>query len=377
LAERSDDRIAVGDEPARHGWPRAVRRYLTEAIGWLTTPLHPDDYVRLINPLWSTRGLRARVEDVRPETGDTATVVLRPGRGWTGHRAGQHVRVGVDLDGVWHWRPFSLSSPPTRPDGCVTVTVKANRRGHVSPYLVRQTRPGTIVRLTPAQGQFVLPDEIPQRILFLTAGSGITPVASILRDLAARGDVPDTVMVHCAPTPADVIFGDEIRVLAARFPSLRLHERHTRVPGGRPRLTMAELARICPDWRARHTWACGPAGMLDDAETQWRRADLSERLHVERFHPPLGSRGRVGGRVRFTASRREVDARGATPLLAVGELAGVLMPSGCRMGICYSCVAALRSGRVRDLRTGQVHGAEGDLIQTCVSAAAGPVEIDL
>jgi Fatty acid desaturase len=107
LAERSDDRIAVGDEPARHGWPRTVRRYLTEAIGWLTTPLHPDDYVRLINPLWSTRGLRARVEDVRPETGDTATVVLRPGRGWTGHRAGQ---LDGETRGEWYLRQLLGSS---------------------------------------------------------------------------------------------------------------------------------------------------------------------------------------------------------------------------------------------------------------------------
>ena len=78
--------------------------------------------------------------------------------------------------------------------------------------------------------------------------------------------------------------------------------------------------------------------------------------------------------MRFTRSGRETDADGATPLLAAGESAGVLMPSGCRMGIC---VVRLRAGRVRDLRTGQVHGDEGDMIQTCVSAAAGPVEIEL
>ena len=79
----------------------------------------------------------------------------------------------------------------------------------------------------------------------------------------------------------------------------------------------------------------------------------------------------------FTVSGRQADADGATPLLVAGEDAGVLMPSGCRMGICYSCVARLRVGRVRDLRTGREHGDEGELIHTCVSAAAGPVEIDL
>jgi stearoyl-CoA 9-desaturase NADPH oxidoreductase len=354
-----------------------VRQRLLEAVAWFTTPLLPDDYLELVDPLWSSRQMSGRVEDVQPETGDAATVVIRPGRGWTDHRAGQYVRVGVDVDGVRHWRSFSVSSPPQRSDGCITITVKAAPDGLVSPYLVRRITSGSIVRLTPAEGDFVLPDELPAQLLFLTAGSGITPVAAMLRSLAARGQMPDTVLVHSASTPEDVIFGGELRAMAARFAGLRLYERHTRVAGRRRRLTMAGLARICPDWRARHTWACGPTGMLDDADMHWRRAGLGDRLNIERFRPALSPGGGRGGRVRFTASGREVDADGAVSLLVVGENAGVLMPSGCRMGICYSCVARLGSGRVRDLRTGHEQGDEGELIQTCVSAAAGPVAIDL
>jgi len=117
--------------------------------------------------------------------------------------------------------------------------------------------------------------------------------------------------------------------------------------------------------------------MLHDAERHWRAAGLADRLHVEHFRPAVASYGGVGGRARFAKSGREADADGGTPLLLVGEAAGVLRPSGCRMGICYSCVARLTSGRVRDLRTGREHGEEGELIQTCVSAAAGAVEFDL
>jgi ferredoxin len=140
---------------------------------------------------------------------------------------------------------------------------------------------------------------------------------------------------------------------------------------------MGQLSRICPDWSARQVWACGPTEMLHDAQTHWRAAGLADRLHVEHFRTPMAPRGAVGGRIRFTRSGREADADGDTPLLVVGEDAGVLMPSGCRMGICFSCVARLRSGRVRDLRTGQERGHDGELIQTCVSAAAGTVEIEL
>ncbi|MEV6929578.1 ferredoxin reductase [Dactylosporangium sp. NPDC051485] len=350
-----------------------VRRRVLDAVSWLTTPLLPDDYLGLVNPLWSLRGLRGRVEEVRPETASAASLVIRPGVGWTDHRAGQYVRVGVDIDGVRHWRPFSLSSSPHRPDGRLTITVKATPDGLVSPYLVRRVTPGTIVRLTPAEGDFVLPEPTPQRLLFLTAGSGVTPVAAMLHSLAALDRMPDVVLVLSAPTSEEVIFGPDLRTLAAGCKSLRLYERHTRTGG---RITMAQVRDICPDWHERHAWACGPAGMLDDAQRHWRRAGVGDRLRVERFRTGRVSGG-AGGRVRFAASGRTAHADGSTPLLAVGEHAGVLMPSGCRMGICHSCVVRLRSGRVRDLRTGREHSDEGELIQTCVTAAAGPVEIDV
>jgi ferredoxin-NADP reductase len=382
--------------------PTVLRR-LAKAAHWLTTPLLPEDYLGLFDPLWSAEELRGRVEGLHPETADAATLVIRPGRGWSGHRSGQWVRIGIDIQGRRHWRSYSLSSPPQRPDGCFTITVKAIPDGLVSNHLVRHVVPGTIVRLAGPEGEFVVPEPPPPRLLFLTAGSGITPVMAILSSLLTsetstgsgsgsaeasaagaeavhvkwppvqeRRASPDVVLVHSAPTPQDVIFGERLRDLAARSPHLRLHERHTRSAG---RLRPVNLAGLCPDWEQRSVWACGPAAMLDEVVAHW--TGPPDRLHIEHFRPAVLAAGGEGGRVRFVNSARQADADGATPLLAVGEDAGVLMPSGCRMGICYSCVGRLRSGRVRDLRTGQVHGEAGDLIQTCVSAAAGPIEIEL
>jgi ferredoxin-NADP reductase len=358
--------------PGAARWAGALRR-LGNAAEWLTTPLSPDDYLALVNPLWTAREPRGRIEAVRREAADAATLVIRPGRNWATHTPGQWTRIGVDIQGVRHWRAYSLSSPPGR-DGRVTVTVKA--AGLVSRHLVRRARPGTIVGLARPEGEFVLPDPPPPRLLFLTAGSGITPVRAMLHQLfpgtgPGRGS-PDVVLVHSVPTAADFIFGAELRAMAARSPTLRLHERHTRAQG---RLSPAGLADLCPDWAERPTWACGPAGMLADAEAHW--AGRREPLHVEHFHPATPVTVLDGGRVRFTRSGRECDADGDMPLLVIGEEAGALLPSGCRIGVCRGCVGRLASGQVRDLRTGQVHGEEGDLIQTCVSAAAGSVEIDL
>ncbi|MEO3781927.1 ferredoxin reductase [Actinocorallia sp. B10E7] len=353
---------------------RGVRSRLASAARWLTTPLAPDDYLGSLNALWSAGELRGRVEDVRRETSDAATLVIRPGRGWVPHRPGQWIRVGIDVEGVRHWRAYSLSSPPGLPGHRFTITVKEVPDGLVSRHLTRRTEPGTILHLSRPDGEFVLPDPLPPRLMFLTAGSGITPVMAMLRGLLAEGaaDAPDVVLVHSAPTPEDVIFGEELRSLAARFPNLRLHERHTRTEG---RLKPADLPDLCPDFSERDLWACGPTAMLEEVTAHW--TGPADRLRVEHFRPAAPSSGGEGGSVRFTRSGRKADADGGTPLLEVGENAGVLMPSGCRMGICRGCLVRLSSGRVRDLRTGLVHGEAGDLVQACVSAAAGPVEIEL
>ncbi|BCL17047.1 ferredoxin reductase [Micromonospora sagamiensis] len=350
-----------------------LRDRLLRLAGAVTTPLLPEDYLDLVAPLRAGADLRGRILDVRPETRDAATVVIRPGRGWRGHRPGQYVRLGVDVDGVRQWRAYSLTSPPGRRTDPVTVTVKALPDGVVSNHLVRRIRPGTIVQLDQAQGDFVLPRPAPDRVLFVTAGSGVTPVMGMLRSGVLAG--ADVVVLHSAPTPADVIFGAELRGLAARG-ALRLVERHTDTDG---LLDVADLADLVPDHLDRQTWACGPVGLLDAVERHWADAGAADRLHTERFRPTVITAGE-GGPVTFTGVGVTVQADGARALLDAGEEAGVLMPSGCRMGICFGCVLPLRQGAVRDLRTGELTTAlpgDGVLIQTCVSAAAGPCDIEL
>jgi ferredoxin-NADP reductase len=356
---------------------RSLRAALGSAVGsaagLLTSPLLPRDLLGVLDPLEGGRQLRGRVEQALPEAAGATTLVLRPGRAWRGHRAGQWLRLGVDIDGVLHWRSYSLTRPPAT-DGTVSITVKPVQDGFVSHALAR-TRPGTLLRLEQAAGDFVLPGRLAAPVLFITGGSGVTPVMGMLRELAGRGPLPDVVLVHSALTRDQVIFGEELRALERAHPRFRLVERHTDVHG---LLTLDRLAQLVPDWALRETWACGPAGLLDALEEHWEQAGLRERLHTERFAPKLapGATG-AGGTLELARSGRTVDAPGATPLLDAGEAAGAILPSGCRMGICYGCVVPLLRGQVRDLRTGDVHGEEGDLVQTCISAAAGPVTLDV
>jgi ferredoxin-NADP reductase len=349
----------------------ALRHRALRLAELVTTPLLPDDYLDMVSPLRPGAPLRGRIEAVQPETRDAATLVIRPGADWRPHVPGQWVRIGVDVDGVRQWRAYSLTCDLTRADGCIAITVKAIPGGKVSNHLVHRTRPGTIVQLDQATGEFVLPSPAPAKALFVTAGSGITPVMGILRN---HPELADVVLVHSAPTADDVVFGPELRALADAG-RLRLVEQHTDTAG---MLDAAAVAALVPDLAERATWACGPVGMLEALEEHWATAGLGDRLFTERFRPTVVVAGE-GGTVSFARSGTTLEADGATPILDAAEEAGVLMPSGCRMGICYGCVLPLREGAVRDLRTGEVTTAapgDGVLVQTCVSAAAGACDID-
>jgi stearoyl-CoA 9-desaturase NADPH oxidoreductase len=340
---------------------------------FVTSPLLPSDYLDLVDPLRSGADLRGRIEAVLPETADSATVVIRPGRGWLGHTPGQYVRIGIDVDGVRQWRAYSITSVLDRADGCFTITVKAIPGGTVSNHVVRRAQPGTVIQLDQATGDFVLPGTAPAKALFVTAGSGITPVMGMLRNRAAD-DACDVVLVHSAPTAGDVIFGDELRSMAAAG-RIRLVEQHTDTDG---LLTADALAALVPDLAERRTWACGPVGMLEALEEHWATTGIADRLHTERFRPRVLVTGE-GGTVSFARTGTTIEADGATPILDAAEQAGVLMPSGCRMGICYGCVLPLREGAVRDLRNGEITTAtpgDGVVVQTCISAAAGACDID-
>jgi ferredoxin-NADP reductase len=186
------------------------RRRVLGLVRSFTSPLLPDDYLELINPLWSTREMRGRIERVERETPSAVTVLIKPGWEWQGHRPGQYLRLGIEVDGVHHWRAYSLTSDPKRPDGCISITPKLVEGGKVSPFLFGRVRPGAIVRLGGVEGTFVLPDPTPPRLLFISAGSGVTPIMSMLRSIAARAQIQDIVHVHCARTPDAVIFAREL-----------------------------------------------------------------------------------------------------------------------------------------------------------------------
>ncbi|REH36653.1 ferredoxin-NADP reductase [Paraperlucidibaca baekdonensis] len=355
---------------------------LMRAIDSFAFPLRTSHYVELVNPLWSTSKLQARVIKVWDETKDARTLTLKPGLNWRSHRAGQHVRVGIPIDGEHFTRTYTISSAPERNDDAFTITVKAISDGKISPHIVRNIKVGDYLPIGLPQGDFFLPDAQPVLPLFITAGSGITPAMSMLRSLIARDRLPDTVHMHYAPHELDVIFAAELRAMARTQSRYTLHEIHTHSYGelkqSKGYFNAEQIDELCPDWRTRDVYACGPPGLMAALEQHFDNAGRSQYLHIERFLADFAAipADAVGGRVRFRRSATDIDASHDMPLLRVAEEAGLNPPHGCRMGICHTCNTTLLGGAVRDLRTGKLISDVGSVVQTCVCATAGDCELD-
>jgi stearoyl-CoA 9-desaturase NADPH oxidoreductase len=353
----------------------------SRAVAALTSPHGVDRYLEQVNPMWAAHDVRARIVDVAREVDvpghpPVATITLQPTSTWQGHRAGQHVQLGVEFGGARRTtRVFTISSAESRPGERLTITLRANpdaREGRgVSRFLATEARPGHVVHLSQAQGEFTLPHRIPDHVLLVSGGSGITPVMSMLRSLQRRAHRGRVTFVHYARSPEHQIFAEELAAVARSGHGVDVHLLHPEL--GDPALSPAWLDRLVPGHRDVDTWACGPAPLIEAVQAAY---DGSERLRVEYFRPPVSGRGAASGEVRFTRSGRTAANTGAS-LLEQAEAAGLTPEYGCRMGICFSCTARKGDGTVRNVVTGAESALPDDDIQVCVSAPVGDCSVDL
>jgi ferredoxin-NADP reductase len=371
---------------ARFAPPSIVRKALaSDLVDRLTAPHGVDRYLELLDPTWTVREVRAEVVAVRRQTEGTVTLRLQPNRAWSGYRAGQHVVVGVEIAGTVHERCFSLASSPSAPDGQLELTVKADPSGRVSRHLVAHAQPGLVLRLSEARGDFVLPEAAERTasgddLVFISGGSGITPVLSMLRSLVDDRHVGRVTFVHYACTAADVCYRRELAELVDALPGARLLIGCTDAPGEGDLdgfFGPEHLAAITEHPERAQVYLCGPAPLVASVQEVFGGLGLAERVHLERFGPaPIDPTIAVGdGAVSFARSGVAVPSVGT--VLETAEAAGLSPAYGCRRGICGTCTRTKAAGRVRSTVTGELSAPDAEPIRLCVSVAAGEVTVDL
>jgi stearoyl-CoA 9-desaturase NADPH oxidoreductase len=359
----------------------AVGRHSSMLRRWLRHPLlaplnQSQEWERLLAPMlpaWSWSEPRAQVVRVVDEAPGVRSLWLRPNRRFAGFVPGQHLMLELEIDGSRHARCFSLSAAP-RADGLLRLTIRQQADGRVS-GAAHSLRSGQMVRISQAQGGFA-PKTDSQPLLLISAGSGVTPMMSLLQGMVNENSSRDVVLLHSGRGPDDTVFAAELAALAEHWPSLRL-QLHDSLQHGR--LNSSAIVAAVPDWKHREALLCGPFGFMQTVKDHYADADLSDQLQCESF-------GRVAAPVDPLAASHSVaaenterlfTAKAGQSLLEAAEMAGLSPRYGCRRGICRSCQCRKTSGSVRNLLTGQLSGPGDELIQLCISTPQSAVQLAL
>ena len=360
--------------PARRTGP------LKRLIRPLIKPDVFDFWASRLHRTWTWERPLARLVAREAASADAVTLLFKPNRHWAGHRAGQHVNLGIEIDGVRLTRSYSLTAPP-RADGLLPITVKAIEGGKVSRHLCHDARMGDIVDLGQAFGEMTLPASPRGAFLLLAAGSGITPLMALVRDLAGQGMPADTTLLYWVRRRGEACFVDELRALAAahscfRFRLLLTREAAQAADEAEGRIDDALLGAHVGDLSARQVMACGPGGFVETA-----RSLLASRVatfQAEAFTAPpvlVVDEGEVD--IRLQRSGRTLRVPRGESLLVALEQQGLKPPSGCRMGICNTCACGKSSGSTRHLPSGELLHEPTQALKLCVHSAATDLELDL
>lgn len=338
-----------------------------------------DFAVSHVDPLFSVSRTKARVVSIRKETVDAVSVELLPNANWTGFVPGQFLPVKLSIKGVLHERCYSLTGEPTAET--VRITVKKQANGLVSRYINEDLVVGDIIEIGAAGGDFVLPQPIPTKLLYIAGGSGITPVYSMIKAALKASPFADIVLAYYGRSYTDFIFLDELEGLKAKHAGLRIQ---LCITGERMfpedlvgRFTPAQLQGYCYDHAGRESFVCGPAGLIEAVMAHYQELGLEHRLHKEYFGlPPVEKDPNASAEVTYSKSGVTVETKAAT-LLAAAEEAGLKPKFGCRMGICNTCSCTKKEGVVRNVLTGEIDDTPNAQIRICVSEPLSAVTLDI
>jgi len=343
-------------------------------------------------PVWTGESDdRLICRQVIDETHDVKSFVLTaPTPHLFRYKPGQFLTFALPIGGEILYRCYTIASAPTRPYA-VSITVKRVPGGPVSNWLHDYVRPGSVLQATGPLGDFTSALHPAPKYLFLSGGSGITPLMSMARSYADLAADADILFVHSARSPADLIFRRELDLIAARLPGFRsvaICENDApdeRWGGYRGRLSLEALKLIAPDFLSREIFTCGPApymaavrGLLADAAFDQAHYHEESFVFADLAPEETASATATSFRIEFRKSGRVIECDAERFVLTAAKEAGMRLPSACTRGICGTCKSKLISGQVAMLHEGGIRQREIDQgqILICCSRPLGDLVID-
>lgn len=335
---------------------------------------------------------------VVPETTDTATFTFRaPSGAWFDYRPGQFITLDLPVPGGNVQRTYTISSSPSRPLS-ISVTVKAQPGSTGGRWMLDHLKPGMQIKAFGPAGVFTTQCRSDKKYLFISAGSGITPVMSMTTWAWDSGEMPDIAFVHAARSPSDIIFRQRLEGMADRVPGLKLHftveetDPFRSWHGYRGRLNQIMLGLMASDYLDREVYCCGPEPFMQAVRDMLAALGYDmDRYHQESFGAPVRTQAEVpvlddvipeegaSAEIIFAASGVTAKCDQTDTVLAVARANGLNIPSGCTFGLCGTCRIKKNSGEVHMVHNGGIsdEDIEDGYILACCSHPIGAVSVEV
>jgi len=339
--------------------------------------------------------LTATLARIELETHDTKSYFFKTEKALNQYKAGAHINIEFDANGQTVNRTYTLSSSPelifdTTSAKEFSITVKRVNEGLASNWLFENLVEGKQISVSQPQGSFVLPYQPSGKLLMLSAGSGITPLMSMLRYLAQTGNRSDIIFLHYAQSDDDIIFHNELKDLSAVKENITTHFSVEHLKNAQTtnsnndfyqgRITKKQLSTIVPDLHEREIYLCGPQPFMKATVKILDQLKFKpSQLHLENFTADLSAATQLGysAQLSFSSLTQSIQSSPSRTILEEAEAAGLKPASACRTGICRSCRCKKTSGTTVNLMTGEESNDAGDYILPCVSVAKTATTIEL
>lgn len=344
---------------------------------------------------WNDRLQVLEVTGIVDEAPEVKTFTFRSdAQTWFRYKPGQFVTLEIPAGDDPLMRTYTLSSSPSRPFS-IAVTVKAQPGSIGTRWMFDHLKPGDRIKAYGPAGDFSLHNHPAPKYLFVSAGSGITPMMSMLRWLNDCAPWTDVSFVNCARRPEEIIFRKELELLGSRMPGLSLgfliEERSSRESwfGHMGRIDAVRLPLLSPDFREREVFCCGPEPFMRAVRDMLESSGFDmTRYHQESFSAPAADplpatvnaevSAETGSTVRFALSDVEGECLPGQTVLQVARASGVRIAAACEFGLCGTCKVKKVSGEVEIAHNGGIldHEIADGFILACCSRPLSALEIE-
>jgi len=347
---------------------------------------------------WNAQAQVLECVAILPETPSARTFCFQtPDEAWFRYLPGQFITLEIPAGPVPVHRTYTISSSPSRPLH-IAVTAKLHPESVGTRWLFDHLKVGDRLRAVGPAGLFTCHAWPAEKYLFVSAGSGITPMMSMTRWFFDQGRHCDIAFVSCARRPSEIIFRAELERMAARVPSFSLAwvvgepDPYSVWTGYRGRLNGLMLELMAPDYFDREIFCCGPAGFMQSVRDVLHAAGFDmQHYHEESFHAPVTDPAQAvepddvipdetrGARIVFAGSGLEAACSETDTILQVARGIGLNIPSGCQFGVCGTCKIRCRTGQTHMLHNGGIREdeiAEGYVL-ACCTRPLGVVEVEV